>query len=77
MRLSGQFKFSFFLRKDFARTKTRRKQKPTNKTKLSKKKQQRQQLFACTKTSKRGKSFFCIFMLYLRSKYSRKKNRLT
>ena len=38
MRLSGQFKFSFFLRKDFARTKTRRKQKPTNKTKLSKQK---------------------------------------
>ena len=40
MRLSGQFQacFFFFLRKDFKRTKTQIKPKPTNKTKTSKKK---------------------------------------
>ena len=45
LRLSGQFQarllfiyLFFFLRKDFKRTKTRHKQKPTNKTKLSKQK---------------------------------------
>ena len=30
MRLLGQFQTSFFLRKDFARTKTQTKPKPTN-----------------------------------------------
>ena len=35
-RISSQF--IFFLRKDFARTKSRHKQKPTNKTKTSKQK---------------------------------------
>ena len=51
LRLSGQFWVClftlFFLRKNFERTKTRRKQKLTNKTKISKQK--------TTKTT-----FFCV-----------------
>ena len=38
MRLSGQFQGSFFLRKDFERTKTQIKPKPTNKNKKKRKK---------------------------------------
>ena len=44
MRLSRQFQasFFFFLRTNFKRTKTQIKPKPTNKTKASEQKQQRQ-----------------------------------
>ena len=38
MRLLGQFQTSLFLRKDFTRTKTHIKPKPTNKIKLSEQK---------------------------------------
>ena len=58
MRLSRLFQvslFLFFLRKDFACTKTHHKQQPTNKTKLSEQKTTKATIFTCTKTSKRVK----------------------
>ena len=51
----------FFLRKDFKRTKTRHKQKPTNKTKLSKQKATKATFFRTHKNSKRGKLFVLRF----------------
>ena len=56
MRLSGQFQacLFYFLRKDFKRSKTHHKQKPTNKQQANTK-QQWQQFFVCTVTSKRVK----------------------
>ena len=63
MRLTGQISslFILFLRKNFERTKTLHKQKPTNKTKTSEQKQQRQQFLASTKTSKKGKIVYLRF----------------
>ena len=55
----------FFLRKDFKRTKTRHKQKPTNKTKLSKQKATKATFFRTHKNSKRGKLFVLRFGAFL------------
>ena len=64
--ISNQF-IIFFLRKDFERTKTCYKQKPTNKSKISNQKNNKEQFFALTKTFKRVKiicfAFWCLFYL--------------
>ena len=56
MRLSGQFQANlFFLRKDFACTKTCQKQKLTNKTKLYKQKTNVGNIFSHTQKLLRGR----------------------
>ena len=66
MRVSGQFQPNFcFLRKDFARTKIRHKQKATDKTKLSKQKTTKATIFRMEKNFWEGENrLFCILMLF-------------
>ena len=62
MRLSGQFQF--FLCKNFKCTETQIKQKPTDKTKLSKQKTEQGNSFWCLKTSKRGIIVYFVFSYF-------------
>ena len=77
MRLSGQFQVClfFFLRKDFERKKTHHKQKPTNKTKISNKKQQRWQYFAPKNFKGCETRFFCILVLFYKQNFFVKKKK--
>ena len=58
MRLSRQVQFFY----EFAPTKMQFKQKPTNKTKTSKQKTAKGNVFSCTKCSKRGKIVYFAFL---------------
>ena len=58
----------FFLRKDFKRTKTRHKQIPTNKTKISEQKSTKATSFDAQKRLRGGKLFILHFGAFLRSK---------
>ena len=62
MGLSGQFQF--FLCKNFKCTETQIKQKPTDKTKLSKQKTEQGNSFWCIKTSKRGIIVYFVFSYF-------------
>ena len=71
-----QFQVCFFLRKDFECTKTCHKPKLTKKTKLSKQKATKATIFRAEKLLRRGNYLFCVLVLFLRSKYFGKTNRL-
>ena len=78
MRLLGQFQanFFFFLKKILNPQKLKSNQNQLTKYKQVNKKQQRQKVFACTKTSKRVKvAFFCFLVLFYAQNF-RKKNKL-
>ena len=66
--LSRQACLFFFLRKDFKRTKTRHKQIPTNKTKISEQKSTKATSFDAQKRLRGGKLFILHFGAFLRSK---------
>ena len=78
MRLLGQFQTSlFFLQKDFARTKTQIKPKPTNKRRLSKQKTTKTAIFRASKLLREKKLVgFGLICVFVCAKYFRKKNYL-
>ena len=67
MKLSRQFQVcSCFLRKDFERTKTQIKTKPTNKTKLSEQKTTQATIFCAEKLLRGGKFVILRFLKKLK-----------
>ena len=66
MRYQDNSKTVYFLRKDLERTKTQIKPKPTNKTKISEQKQQRQTRFRAEKLLRGGKLFILRFLKKLK-----------
>ena len=67
MKLSQEFQVcSFFLRKDFERTNTQIKTKPTNKTKLSEQKTTGETIFCVEKRLRGGKLFILCFLKKLK-----------
>ena len=71
MRLLGQFQAGllFFLRKDFERTKTQIKPKPTNKTKTSEQKTIKATFFRAQKLLRGGKLVILRFGTFITLKF--------
>ena len=71
MRLLGQFQAGllFFLRKDFERTKTQIKPKPTNKTKTSEQKTTKATFFRAQKLLRGGKLVILRFGTFFTLKF--------
>ena len=71
MRLLGQFQAGllFFLRKDFERTKTQIKPKPTNKTKTSEQKTTKATFFRAQKLLRGGKLVILRFGTFITLKF--------